>query len=343
MGNNRRLYRSDDAVFAGVCGGVAEYFEIDVTLIRILTVILCLAGFGFPIIIYIVAMIIMPKRAGNYSAYIDVEPSPSQTPPASRAAYPSSSSASSRSVTGAGPTWTGSGAANATSGAAGPRPAEVGAASAGAGAAGAYAAGASAGAAAPGSAYTACNPQAFDVNIPPIPCIPDLGHRKLRTSVTLGILLVGTGFLALFATLSEIAIWKFWPAVLIMLGVIMLFTPGRRGWSLARAGSGILLATVGIVLLLWTLEFFAFGTFTRMASYLWPVLLVVIGLSIIGNATHKSIFKLFSSLLLSATLLFGIWAFGRMDVTIELGGQAVQVTSPTDGDLLSPYTSTDGK
>ena len=299
MGNNRRLYKSDDAVFAGVCGGIAEYFEIDATLIRILTVILCLAGFGFPIIIYLFAMIVMPKRAGSYATYIDVEPIPAQTPPASGAAYPPPPSAAADSSTDTG--------------------------------------------AAPGSAYTACNPQAFNVNVPPMPCPPDLGHRKLRTSVTLGILLVGTGILALFATLSDIVIWKFWPALLIMLGIIMLFTPGRRGWSLSRAGSGILLATVGIVLLLWTLEFFAFNTFPRMAGYLWPVLLVVIGLSIIGNATHKSVFKLFSSLLMAATLLFGIWAFGQMDVTIELGGQAVQVTSPADGDLISPYTGLGGK
>lgn len=43
----------------GVCGGVAEYFALDPTLVRIATVLLALFG-GAGIVLYIVAMIIMP-------------------------------------------------------------------------------------------------------------------------------------------------------------------------------------------------------------------------------------------------------------------------------------------
>lgn len=60
----KKLYLSNsDKIIGGVCGGVAEYFEIDPTLIRLIAVIATiLTGFVGGIIIYIVAMIIIPKR-----------------------------------------------------------------------------------------------------------------------------------------------------------------------------------------------------------------------------------------------------------------------------------------
>jgi phage shock protein C len=59
----RRLYRSrNEKVVAGVCGGLAEYFNIDPTLVRLAVVLLVFAGAGFPILAYIIAMIIVPKE-----------------------------------------------------------------------------------------------------------------------------------------------------------------------------------------------------------------------------------------------------------------------------------------
>ncbi|HHV29666.1 PspC domain-containing protein [Acetivibrio mesophilus] len=61
----KKMYLSNsDKVVGGVCGGIAEYFEIDSTLIRLITVIATvLTGFVAGIIIYIVAMLIVPKRS----------------------------------------------------------------------------------------------------------------------------------------------------------------------------------------------------------------------------------------------------------------------------------------
>lgn len=59
----KRLYRSQkDKVIAGVCGGVAEYFNIDPVIIRVITVLLLLPG-GLPgIVPYIIMWIIIPKK-----------------------------------------------------------------------------------------------------------------------------------------------------------------------------------------------------------------------------------------------------------------------------------------
>jgi len=58
----KRLYRSRSQVMlSGVCGGIAEYFQLDVTLVRIGWVILSIFSAGFPgILAYIVCMIIIP-------------------------------------------------------------------------------------------------------------------------------------------------------------------------------------------------------------------------------------------------------------------------------------------
>ena len=55
----KKLKKSNNKVICGVCGGVASYFNIDPTIVRILVVILsCIWGSG--IIIYIAAALIMP-------------------------------------------------------------------------------------------------------------------------------------------------------------------------------------------------------------------------------------------------------------------------------------------
>ncbi len=42
--DNKRLVRTSNGMIAGVCGGIAEYFGLDTSLVRIATLILILAG-----------------------------------------------------------------------------------------------------------------------------------------------------------------------------------------------------------------------------------------------------------------------------------------------------------
>ena len=57
-----RLYRSEsDKKIAGVCGGIAEYFGIDSTIIRLIWVI-SIAVYGTGLLVYIIAAIIMPTK-----------------------------------------------------------------------------------------------------------------------------------------------------------------------------------------------------------------------------------------------------------------------------------------
>jgi phage shock protein C len=58
--STRRLYRSrDEKWIGGVCGGLAEYFGVDVTIVRIAALILTLAGFS-GVLAYLVAWAVIP-------------------------------------------------------------------------------------------------------------------------------------------------------------------------------------------------------------------------------------------------------------------------------------------
>ncbi len=58
----KRLYRSTkEKKLFGVCGGIAEYFDTDPTIIRLAWVVFCLLG-GSGVLAYIIAAIIMPEE-----------------------------------------------------------------------------------------------------------------------------------------------------------------------------------------------------------------------------------------------------------------------------------------
>lgn len=53
--------RSNNKMLAGVCGGIAEYFNLDPTIVRVGYVLLSIFSAGFPgILVYIILWVIMP-------------------------------------------------------------------------------------------------------------------------------------------------------------------------------------------------------------------------------------------------------------------------------------------
>lgn len=69
MNQPKRLYRLDKgAMLAGVCGGVAEYFNIDPSIVRLITAALFFAG-GLSLWVYIIAAVILPKKSDIYPGF----------------------------------------------------------------------------------------------------------------------------------------------------------------------------------------------------------------------------------------------------------------------------------
>jgi len=58
-----RLYRSEsDKILGGVCGGIAEVYDVDPTLVRLLTLFIALTT-GAGVLVYLVAWLIMPLES----------------------------------------------------------------------------------------------------------------------------------------------------------------------------------------------------------------------------------------------------------------------------------------
>ena len=66
----KRLYRTEgrDATVCGVCGGIAEFFGIDPTIVRVIAVLLFFPG-GLSLWAYVIAALIIPKKITIYPGY----------------------------------------------------------------------------------------------------------------------------------------------------------------------------------------------------------------------------------------------------------------------------------
>ena len=59
----KRLSRSrKDRMLGGVCGGLAEYFEVDPTIVRLIWILLIFFSMGGAILAYLIAWVIIPER-----------------------------------------------------------------------------------------------------------------------------------------------------------------------------------------------------------------------------------------------------------------------------------------
>lgn len=63
MFKEKKLYRSTNKMIGGVCAGIAEYLEIDPTIVRVAYALISFftAGFGGTIV-YIILLLIIPQR-----------------------------------------------------------------------------------------------------------------------------------------------------------------------------------------------------------------------------------------------------------------------------------------
>lgn len=81
----KHLYKSrKNKMLAGVCGGIAEYFDVDPVLVRIIFIVFTIFG-GFAVLAYIIGAIIMPyppPEPGELAAASATPPAPLPLTPA---------------------------------------------------------------------------------------------------------------------------------------------------------------------------------------------------------------------------------------------------------------------
>ena len=58
----KKLYRSSNRILAGVCGGIAEYLNIDPTVVRVLYIVLSFFSAAFPgLLLYVILLLFIPN------------------------------------------------------------------------------------------------------------------------------------------------------------------------------------------------------------------------------------------------------------------------------------------
>jgi predicted membrane protein len=106
-------------------------------------------------------------------------------------------------------------------------------------------------------------------------------HNRLSPQLVLGLCAIGFGILLTLDNLDLMRfhdVWRFWPAVLIVVGVMQILWADRT----SGLGSGAVLAAVGAVLLLGNLHILRFSLWNY-----WPLILVAIGASIAWQALER--------------------------------------------------------
>ena len=63
MFKEKKLYRSTNTMIGGVCAGIAEFLDIDPTIVRVVYALFALFTAGFPgTLVYIILLVIIPQR-----------------------------------------------------------------------------------------------------------------------------------------------------------------------------------------------------------------------------------------------------------------------------------------
>lgn len=76
MSETKKLTRSRNGMLGGVCAGIAEYTNADVNVIRLVTVIITILGFGSIVLVYLVAWLILPQADDPTTVHGPPPPSP---------------------------------------------------------------------------------------------------------------------------------------------------------------------------------------------------------------------------------------------------------------------------
>ena len=246
MTSEKRLLRSRKALIGGVCAGVADYFNVDPVIVRIIMVVFTLASGGLLGIAYILLWIVLPLEPKE-EAPLDVHPQSVHSETYGTFEF------------GGTPRKTESGAQNA------PNPAQA--------AGWRYAhppyasaahvppeppAGASrASAAAPADASRSYAPPASHshegwMHAAPQQQPPAKSSRSgVKAALFAGSFLLFFGMSAMVASMVEgVVWWQYWPLIFVILGIVGMVVPGEEGHRMRQFVDSLITFSAGVVLVL---------------------------------------------------------------------------------------------
>jgi len=150
---------------------------------------------------------------------------------------------------------------------------------------------------------------------------PHTGARSAspgrRGAVLWGAALIAVGGLLLVNQfIPGVAIWRYWPLIIIIVGVRSAFGPASGSWSVKHAAEGLTTVAVGLIFLGQMLGYIGWNAWLSIFR-LWPLLLVALGLEIAGKGLRSEWLRALGSLVVIGGLAYGAlvmtptagWAF----------------------------------
>jgi hypothetical protein len=140
--------------------------------------------------------------------------------------------------------------------------------------------------------------------------VPVGDRRPLARRITLGLMLILLGVVFLIANLTpNISLGKLWPIFIIAWGLARLISGMIPPVRFLRITHGLLIGAVGAILLCNTFEILPFSFWFDLLS-LWPVLLIVAGIAILGKVLDSKIISALSPVIVLAALLLSFFYHG---------------------------------
>ncbi|MEG0758688.1 MAG: PspC domain-containing protein [Raoultibacter sp.] len=307
MVTDKRLYRSRDSLIGGVCAGIAEYFDIDPIIVRILAAVFAIASLGMFILIYVMLWIILPL-APDANKPVDVQPESVHSETYGPVSYQdyearekerSSTQAASQVAAGYASTVGYTGAGHVP-----PEPPTT------------YAPQQSEPIPAEHIPYQTYNPSQTYVPsaaVPPMTNEPVVAEpvsgKSVRAALWFGFSCLAIGLSALLGHFIEgVSWWQFWPLFIVIIGIGKIVIPARRGHRMEQFVSGLMMLATGGVLLLMSLDAISFRSIEPMIRNLWPLLIMMTGFFILAGALRNPILRLCGGLCFVAFCIVGlIW------------------------------------
>ena len=335
MTSEKRLLRSRKALVGGVCAGVADYFDVDPVVVRILAVVFTFASAGLLAVPYVAMWMVVPLEPKEV-APLDVQPQAVHSETygavdvdasrkAEQGAPKGASAAQAAGWHYAHPSY--ASAAHVPpeppAGATRTRPIPTPPATP----------------VPPGDAqgaqhapFTPPTPPAYE-GWAPVP--PQHPHQPLhppvepsRTGVKAalwaGSFLLFFGASAMVASMVEgVVWWQYWPLLFVIVGIVRMVVPGEEGHRMRKFVDGLIAFGIGSVLLTMSLGILAWESIELMLTSLWPLLLVVLGLLLLGGALKSP-----SLTLLAGVLFVGFCVAGVMWCSVPGTTEEFVVSTP---------------
>jgi hypothetical protein len=150
------------------------------------------------------------------------------------------------------------------------------------------------------------------------------------------LIVLGTAFLVTqFMPGVSVAWWALWPLIIVVAGVVQLFTPGSDGWGIDRVFEGLGTIVFGLILLGNTTGYISWSVWWVFIT-LWPALVIALGLAILGKGLGQAWLRILATLVVWLTLAYAVsasWTGASVaprpvGVWMRTGGAAFSYSEP---------------